>query len=254
MVITTQTVSPDVIGTTAVDAIEFVQSGHRMYITCLTAEQLISRTTVDPYNSDLEAGDPTQGYQRQPERSRITRIGSYLIKGVQGDGKDIYPTAVLLAAREPLRFDPVTRRLQLPDEAVLRVIDGQHRTEGLRYAIQEKKAAGLASLPIPVVIVEIANKVTEMGQFRVINGTAKSVRTDLVNAVLTAIVEAEGIDAIPEKDVWKVVVTKVVDALDHREDSPWKDLLLMPDETWSENRADQDHQSHFGHHQHPACL
>ena len=230
MVTTTETISPEVIGTTAVDAIEFVQSGHRMYITCLTAEQLISRTTVDPYNSKLEAGSPAQGYQRQPERSRITRIGSYLIKGVQGEGDDIYPTAVLLAAREPLRFDPVTRRLQLPDKAVLRVIDGQHRTEGLRYAIQEKKAVELASLPIPVVIVEIANKVTEMDQFRVINGTAKSVRTDLVNAILTAIVEAEGIDAIPEKDVWKVVVTKVVDALDHREDSPWKGILLMPDE------------------------
>ena len=129
-----------------------------------------------------------------------------------------------------MRFDPVTRRLQLPNEAMLRVIDGQHRTEGLRYAIEEKKAMELASLPIPVVIVEIATKVTEMDQFRVINGTAKSVRTDLVNAILTAIAEAAGADAIPEKDLWKVVVTKVVDALDHREDSPWKDILLMPDE------------------------
>ena len=227
MVTSSKNISPDITGATAVDAIEFVQSGYRMYLTCLTAEQLISTTVVDPYDSKLEAGDPAQGYQRQPERSRITRIGSYLIKQ---NGNGLYPTAVLLAARDPLRFDPVTRRLQLPHEAVLRVIDGQHRIEGLRYAIKEKKTEGLAFLPIPVVVVDIDDKVIEMDQFRIINGSAKSVRVDLVNVILTAIAEAAGSDAIAEKDLWKVVVTKVVDALNHREDSPWKDILLMPDE------------------------
>ena len=223
----TQTFSLEATGSTVVNAIGFTQSGYRMYVACLTAEQLLSRTVVDPYNSDLEVGDSAQGYQRPPERSRITRIGTYLIKNA-GDG--LYPTAVLLGAREPLRFDPVTGRLKLPDKSDLRIIDGQHRIEGLRYAIQEKKAEQLASLEVPVVIVEIAEKVIEMDQFRIINGSAKSVRTDLVNAILTAIAEAEGADAIPEKDQWKVVVTKVVDALNRRDDSPWKDVLLMPDE------------------------
>ena len=69
-----------------------------------------------------------------------------------------------------------------------------------------------------------------MNQFRIINGTAKSVRTDLVNSILTAIAEEQGADAIPEKDQWKVVVTKTVDALNRRDDSPWQDILLMPDE------------------------
>ena len=118
----------------------------------------------------------------------------------------------------------------MPNDTVLRIIDGQHRTEGLRYAIYEKGRQELAFLPVPVVIVEIDDRIVEMEQFKIINGTAKSVRTDLVNAILTAIAESHGDDAIPEKEHWKVVVTKVVDSLDRREDSPWMDRLLMPDE------------------------
>ena len=211
----------------AVDALDLVQADRRMFVTCLTAAQLIDCTIVDSYDSSLEPGDPTQGYQRPPERSRITRIGTYLINH-GGDG--LYPTAVLLASRQPLRFDPVTKRLQLPNDRTLRIIDGQHRIEGLRYAICEKNAEELAFLQIPVVVLELDDKVTEMDQFRIINGTAKSVRTDLVNSILTAIAEAHGADAVPEKEHWKVVVTKTVDSLARRPDSPWKDLLLMPDE------------------------
>ena len=216
----------DTTGITAVDAIPMVQAGHRMFVTVLTAEQLTATTVVDRYNSSLAPGDPNQGYQRPPERSRITRIGTYLIKK-QGDG--LYPNAVLLGSRTPLRFDPMSRRLALPSEPALRVLDGQHRIEGLRYAICEKHESELAAMPIPVVIVEIQDRTEEMNQFRIINGTAKAVRTDLVNSILTAIAEEQGVDAILEKDVWKVVVTKTVDALNRRDDSPWQGILLMPD-------------------------
>lgn len=217
----------DNVDATVVDAIQIGQANHRVFVTALTAEQLTATTIVDPYDSSRKPGDPDQGYQRPPERSRITRIGTYLIKE-QGDG--LYPNAVLLGSRKPLLFDAMSRRLELPSDPVLRIIDGQHRIEGLRYAIYEKQETHLAFLPIPVVIVEIQDRTEEMNQFRIINGTAKSVRTDLVNAILTAIAEEQGADAIPEKDLWKVVVTKAVDAVNRRDDSPWKDVLLMPDE------------------------
>lgn len=211
----------------AVDAIEITQAGHRLFVTALAGKQLIDSTCIDYYDSNVPPGDDRQGYQRPPERSRITRIGSYLIKGL---GEGLYPNAILLASRGPLRYDPVSKRLELPLNQSLRVVDGQHRREGLRYAIEEKQEETLAFLPIPVVIVEVRDRIEEMDQFRIINGTAKSVRTDLVNAILTAMAAEQGEDVIPEKDLWKVVVTKVVDALDRRDDSPWKALLLMPDE------------------------
>ncbi len=220
--------------TMAVDAIEFSQASHRMFVTSLTAQQLIEGTIVDGYDSTLTPDDPNQGYQRPPERSRITRIGTYLIKHM---GSGLYPNPVLLSSRAPLRFDPVSRRLELPSQASLRVIDGQHRIAGLRYAIEEKKEESLAFLQIPAVILETASRHEEMEQFRIINSSAKSVRTDLVNSILTAMAESQGIEAIPEKDQWRVVVTKVVDALNHREDSPWHNVLLMPDEVGKRDAA-----------------
>ena len=219
----------------AADALQIEQADHLIYVTALTAKQLIQSTTIDHYDSSLAPGDHAQGYQRPPERSRITRIGTYLIKN-QGDG--LYPTAVLLGSREPLRYDAVAKKLEVPLNNTLRVIDGQHRMEGLRYAIEEKGQAALAYMEIPAVIIEVQNRIEEMEQFRIINGTAKSVRTDLVNSILTAIAQEEGEDAIPEKDIWKVVVTRVVDELNRRDDSPWKDVLLMPDEV---GKADAPH-------------
>ena len=71
--------------TSAVDALEISQGGHRIFVTALSARQLIDCATIDHYNSNLAPGDPNQGYQRPPERSRITRIGNYLIKRA-GDG------------------------------------------------------------------------------------------------------------------------------------------------------------------------
>ena len=84
------------------------------------------------------------------------------------------------------------------------------------------------NLQIPVVIVEVNDRHEEMDQFRLINGTAKSVRTDLVNSILTALADQGG-GVVAEKDQWKIIVTKVVDNLNKQPNSPWHDRLLMPD-------------------------
>ena len=209
-----------------VDAIPFTQKGHRLFMTMLTGQQLIDCSTIDHYDSTKSPDDPDQGYQRPPERSRITRIGTFLL---QGSGNGLYPNALLLGSRVPLKFDDMTRRLQLTSDSPLRVIDGQHRLEGLRYAIEEKGHLPSANMQIPVVILEVADRMEELEQFRIINGTAKSVRTDLVNSILTALAQNQGEDTVATKDRWKVVVTIAVDHLD-KVTSPWKNRLLMPDQ------------------------
>jgi DGQHR domain-containing protein len=214
------------------DAILGVQNGTRIFTGMMAAKDLISVTTVDHYSSQLPVDDPNQGYQRPPERSRITRLGSYLINTiVPGDGSSggLFPTAVILSARKPLKYHD--GKLKIAD--LLQIIDGQHRIEGLKYSILEKLVAELGDLMIPFVIVEISDKLVEMSQFTTINGNAKSVRTDLVNSLLTATVAKMGDDAISPKDRWKVAVTKVVDKLDKTPSSPWHNLILMPDEAGS---------------------
>ena len=208
-------------------AIRFEQNHHTLYLASFTARELVRLTAVDYYKSDLHPDDPGQGYQRPPERSRITRIGSYLLKEL-GDG--LFPTAVVLASRSPLTFDESRGEIRVNPEMPLQVIDGQHRVEGLRYVLNEKGHVEFADFMVPAIIVEVQDRVTEMNQFRIINGTAKSVRTDLVNAILTATAAARGEEAVKDSERWKIVTTRVVDRLNRDAASPWRDRISMPDE------------------------
>jgi DGQHR domain-containing protein len=214
-------------GTIRVLAAAGNQSGHRVFSGLMKAKHLINTTTVDYYNSELPPDDTEQGYQRPPERSRITSIGTYLIKGItepEAGGEGLFPTAVTLASRTPLQYDSI--------------IDGQHRIAGLRYAIEEKGVEELNDYTVPFVVVEMPDRITEMNQFRIINGTAKSVRTDLVNSILTATAAARGEDTIKGKDRWKVTVTHVIDRLENDPNSPWSGLILMPDQAGSPKGSD----------------
>lgn len=214
--------------TTMFDAICAEQSGTTLYVGVAPAKKLIAVSTVDPYNPKLTPTDKKQGYQRPPERSRITRIGSFLINE---DGKRLFPTAVLLASREPIDFDEKQKTVTLSSDSPLQVVDGQHRLAGMKYAIEEKGVTELENFPLPFVIMETPDKLTEMTQFRVVNGTAKSVRTDLVNMILTATyADSRRID-VPEKDQWRIVVSNVVDRLAKLADSPWTDTIALPGET-----------------------
>jgi DGQHR domain-containing protein len=137
-----------------------------------------------------------------------------------------------------LEYNPTRSEVVLYPDEPLQVVDGQHRIAGLRYAIEEKNRADLAELEIPFVIMEEPDRIEEMNQFRVVNGTAKSVRTDLVNAILTATAAARGEEAIKDSDRWKVVATRAIDTLNKEPNSPWYGLILMPDDAGSPNSKD----------------
>src|SRR2546425_1282573 len=166
-------------------AVMSTQNGTRLFTGIMGAKDLISVTTVDHFNSSIPIDDPKQGYQRPPERTRITKIGSHVIKAVaegQGNSGGLFSTAVVLAARSPLKYQ--NGKLLITEK--LQIIDGQHRIAGLQYAIEEKGATDLVDFPLAFVIIEVSDRLVEMNQFTIINGTAKSVRTDLVNSILTA--------------------------------------------------------------------
>ena len=182
----------------AFEVIPTQQNGIRMYIGKGTGNQLNRVTTVDHYDPHMEPTDERQGYQRPPERSRITQIGKFLI---QADGGAIFPTSVLLGARSPLTYDRTRGVIEVPVTEPLQIIDGQHRLAGIKYAAEEKGATHVGEYDIPFVIIETPNKMIEMDQFRIVNGTAKQVRTDLVNMILTAIYSETGRTDIPKKDL-----------------------------------------------------
>ena len=221
-------VSSKSVSTASFEAIPTQQEDVRLFVGVAKGKDLVRVTTVDPYDPKLDPTDERQGYQRPPERSRITRIGKYLLEK-QGGG--LFPTAVLLATRKPLEYDRKQGTITVSSSEPLQIVDGQHRLAGLRYAIEEKEATELADYNIPFVIMEAPNRLTEMTQFRIVNGTAKQVRTDLVNMILTATYSGMKRADVPKRDLWRIVVSNVVDRLAKDPESPWRGLIALPGES-----------------------
>lgn len=220
--------------TASFDAIPAEQDGTHLYVGVAKAKDLVALTTVDSYDPKLDPTDDNQGYQRPPERSRITKIGRYLI---DGEGNSLFPTAVLLAARTKLEYDKKEGKITVSSKSPLRIVDGQHRLAGLKYAIEEKNAVHLENYNIPFVIIETPDRLVEMTQFRIVNGTAKQVRTDLVNMILTSTYAGMKRTEIPGKVQWQIVVSNVVDRLAKSPDSPWYGLIALPGEATSRSEG-----------------
>jgi DGQHR domain-containing protein len=210
------------------EAVTTEQDSIRLYVGVAKAKDLIQVTKVDPYNPKLSPTDANQGYQRPPERGRITRIGRYLI---EQEGGGLFPTAVLLASRSPIDYDKKQGMITISSEKPLQIVDGQHRLAGLQYVITEKSASQFENYNIPFVIMETPDRMAEMTQFRIVNGTAKQVRTDLVNMILTATYSGMKRTDIPNADLWKIVVSNVVERLAKDPESPWRDSITLPGET-----------------------
>lgn len=204
------------------------QDGRTLLLTALSAKDLLDYTTISKYRADLPPTDMRQGYQRPEEKARAKKVAKYLVQ----TPAVLLPTAILLSARDDdLVLDEESGHATLDDSRPLQIVDGQHRIAGLRYAIHELRQTGLIDFRVPVVIMMGLSKLDEMRQFSVVNGTQKSVRTDLVNMILSQIVAGEGEEAIPQKDLWKVVVSRTIEHLNRDPESVWYDKIVMPDQT-----------------------
>ena len=210
--------------TLSIRAVPLTQGDHRLFVGSMKARDITEFTAIDRFDPKRSIDHPDQGYQREAEPPRFKKYANFLIK----EADRLAPSAILLSSRTALRYDPSTGMLTVTSDAPLQIVDGQHRVEGMRYAIDEKRRDELKSFEVPVVIIEGLNRFQEMRQFAVVNGTAKSVRTDLVNMILTKRVAALGDEAVKPAEQWKVVVSRVVERVNTTPGSPWLDRIVMP--------------------------
>lgn len=208
-------------------AIEIRQNGTRLLLTKMRAGDLAKFTEIEIYDSHKPIDDPQQGYQRQPEAARIKKFANWL-KNEKEAGAVRMPTAILLSSRGTDIVLGQGNTITLKSSNKLPLVDGQHRMRGFEYAIKEKELAEFADYEVPVVIMLAIDKIGEMRQFNTVNGTVKSVRTDLVNMILTQLAEHEGAEAVRDGEHWKVVVSKAALMLNQDEDGPWFDQIVMP--------------------------
>lgn len=144
----------------------------------ITAGDLIPRARIA--HREFDTGT---GYQRLPSRSRVNQLAKDLRLG-----RVDLPTALLLNLRT---YDPSVnlvddgpgrKLLRLADEALWEV-DGQHRCEGLKAALEDdwERFHGYS---VPFVLGLGWDKNEEMRQFFVVNSTAKSVPTTIAYDLL----------------------------------------------------------------------
>lgn len=213
--------------TKQIPVLKIKQNSYDLFLTKLRADEIKDFTTVLPYKSELSFNDEDQGYQRSAEPSRYKNFANYLIKAV----RPLCPTAILLSARSiDLKYDEKLEVIELDTKEKLHIVDGQHRAEGYRFVVFEKSQQQLSSFEVPVIIVANIDKVTEMRQFEVINRTQKGVSRALVNTILTQYSEKVGESKLEDSERPKVVATRVVEALNKRPNSPWHNLIIMPNE------------------------
>jgi DGQHR domain-containing protein len=164
-----------------------------------------------------------QGYQRTVDNNRANRFAAYL-----EDETAISPTVILINDREgSCSYNEKTGMLTFDTKSPLYIYDGQHRQKGIEKALSSKGA--LAEFPVFAVITSKLPKLKEMTQFKVINGTAKGVKTNLVIEIMTAIQTEE--TEVSVKDAKQIACNHATNAINMREDSPLKGMVILVNTT-----------------------
>jgi DGQHR domain-containing protein len=179
---------------------------------------------VDYWDKEKEGGE--QGYQRSVNELHVKKISEYLCST-----DSLLPNSLILSTRDYMPgFHEGTIIL---DHFPLYIVDGQHRVEALRDAVNSKEATHWKDAVMPVLILSGFGRFEEMVQFVDLNTKQKKVATDLAMQLMLEM-SKDGVWHQKFKEVgseWKVRAIKTVNELNKRMDSPWHGAIKMPGET-----------------------
>lgn len=215
-----------------VTAIKIKDHKHPMYLFVLEASEIINRAEPDVYRIDEDGVE--KGYQRMPERPRGLEFARFIEVGLSR-GDITFPGTTLLAHRGTVRAEQTNHEsweLVLPEK--LFVVDGQHRLLGLKIAIEELGVKGAEQIQVPVLLIDQSEELLEAELFRVINETAKKVRTDLARRILALRLQKQSLEAEKypplQKRSWEVNASRIIDILNKDERSLWADRIQLPNQ------------------------
>lgn len=151
--------------------IEFKQNNATFYLLKLTGKELLDNTEISHFNPD----NPGEGYQRPPFPAHYRKISKYLL-----EQDSILPPAIITAieSNEIIYKDDI-----LSISKKIRVVDGQHRIEGIRHLklFSIEKYEQLMKYEFPIILMSIGSKdkIHEVSTFIHLNKRGKKVSTDL---------------------------------------------------------------------------
>ena len=196
-----------------------------IYVSTLPAYQLIERCAIDRWTPEN-----TEGYQRLPDERRLSGgRGSavrYLMKEL-----GCFPTSVLLSVRGELSFESEydlgwcdLGELTIGDDEKLWLIDGQHRVEALKRAVERN--ADFEEYPVIVSLLQLPKRFDELMLFYIVNRRQRGVPTDLAYRHLQRMLWEKGAEWLYElegrRGVRLGLATELVDYLNEDPRSPWR--------------------------------
>lgn len=157
-------------------ALRFKSGNVMCYLGLIKAKELISESKTDAYDAVINQ----DGYQRKIQKSRSKRFADYLLKCDGG-----FNGTVLLNIRASKICNFTQRDTELLGTLEISgnvyVVDGQHRIEGLKIAIEQGYSG---SSLVPAIITVGNNKNEEALSFLIVNRTAKGIKADLTDELI----------------------------------------------------------------------
>ena len=225
-------------------AVEIKQGNLTLYLTYVTPRDLFSENfyTVEKLEPRTQ-----EGFQRILDERRARRLSRHLTEANE-QGYAHLPTTVFLATEKSLAFDNETGTLKFEKEQVcpFSVVDGQHRIEGLRGAIEKERE--LANFKLPVTIAMELDDTHQMYHFFIVNTTQVPVDTSLRQQITKRFTDMQGVDELPYTPHWlqrevsmgrDARSIRMVEYLNDSPDSPLYERVQMANEPNKPNKIKQ---------------
>lgn len=209
------------------------QGALTLYATSLKVSDLLipnfySVETLDPDDSD------DKGYQRLLNKARAKRLADYILGGQES--KDAFlPTSIFMATDKNIPYhDDHTIEIDIDRVGPFSIVDGQHRAEGLKMAVE--KDDRVLDFEVPVNIAINLPRIAQMCHFLIVNTTQKSVEKSVEQRIYARLTKALDLEETPNLPRWisKTVrkgeddlALKFVDYLNTEKDSPWFNKIKM---------------------------
>lgn len=216
-------------------ALQLRQENIVMYMTKMKISELESISMVMHYDSQKDTD-----YQRPPMPAHYRKIAKYFMT----EKNPILPSAIIAAmGKDDFSFDD----MQLDIKSKIRIVDGQHRIEGMKCLKNGYSKTSLEKynylnrtfeLPVIIMVIENNDDLTEIDAFINLNSKGKKVRTDLAVALKNKRTRAHMKDnekAAVSEEIIQAISMDIAKALSANTESAWNGLIIQADEVGNRN-------------------
>lgn len=198
----------------------------------ISAKDLLKIYEVDEWKRGRSI--ETQGCQRPPIKSHYQRIGRQL----KDDVRTKLPTSITLSANNneenpdkntvqvEMNQKLNVMTIRIPSGNKLKIVDGQHRVLGAKYAIEELKANDIKDFQFAFVLMIANDRLEEIRTFYDINTTSKKVSTDLALQLLNDW-NNNTHSKLTKTEKWKLVALNIAITLNDDPKSLWHKCIYM---------------------------